>query len=96
MMIIVMMTMMIYDDDDDSDGDDGSSDNDDNDDKAVADVLLFFLQPNVRAAAFTWNGRNKSKGSFFLGSSPEFDLAVYSVCAMMYPNSLCNFSLKVG
>lgn len=51
-------------------------------------------EPNMKGAAFTWYGGTKSKGSFFLGTSPEFDMAVYSICALMHPNARCNFSLK--
>ncbi|KAI8501810.1 hypothetical protein Bbelb_202220 [Branchiostoma belcheri] len=29
---------------------------------------------------FSWNGKRKSFGSFFLGTSPEFELAIYTVC----------------
>ncbi|CAH1266499.1 ENDOU [Branchiostoma lanceolatum] len=30
---------------------------------------------------FTWkNGSSKTRGSFFLGTSPEFELAIYTVC----------------
>ncbi|XP_035677300.1 poly(U)-specific endoribonuclease-B-like [Branchiostoma floridae] len=29
---------------------------------------------------FSWKGRKKSFGSFFLGTSPEFELAIYTVC----------------
>ncbi|XP_078677833.1 poly(U)-specific endoribonuclease-like [Branchiostoma floridae x Branchiostoma belcheri] len=29
---------------------------------------------------FSWNGKKKSFGSFFLGTSPEFELAIYTVC----------------
>ncbi|XP_035676789.1 poly(U)-specific endoribonuclease-B-like isoform X1 [Branchiostoma floridae] len=29
---------------------------------------------------FTWNNNNKTFGSFFLGTSPEFELAIYTVC----------------
>ncbi|XP_045181185.1 uridylate-specific endoribonuclease-like [Mercenaria mercenaria] len=51
-------------------------------------------EPNMKGAAFTWYGGSKSKGSFFLGTSPEFDMALYSICALMYPNARCNFTLK--
>ena len=51
-------------------------------------------QPDMKGAAFTWNGGYKSKGSFFLGTSPEFDLSVYTVCALTHPDTICNFQLQ--
>ena len=48
----------------------------------------------MKGAAFTWFGGSKSKGSFFLGTSPEFDIALYSICALVHPNSLCRFTLE--
>ncbi|XP_066283105.1 uridylate-specific endoribonuclease B-like [Branchiostoma lanceolatum] len=33
---------------------------------------------------FTWkNGSSKTNGSFFLGTSPEFELAIYTVCFLV-------------
>ncbi|CAH1266493.1 ENDOU [Branchiostoma lanceolatum] len=29
---------------------------------------------------FTWKNKSKTFGSFFLGTSPEFELAIYTVC----------------
>ena len=31
---------------------------------------------------FTWNGTQKPYGSFFLGTSPELEMALYTVCFM--------------
>ena len=56
--------------------------------------MYFLLQPRMRAVSFTWHGRNKAKGAFFLGTSPEFDMAVYSICALEYRNTLCEFILE--
>ncbi|TKR73536.1 hypothetical protein L596_020835 [Steinernema carpocapsae] len=36
---------------------------------------------NVMAAVkFTWHGQLKRSGSFIIGSSPEFDMALYTMC----------------
>uniref|UniRef100_A0A194AK59 Uridylate-specific endoribonuclease n=1 Tax=Pinctada fucata TaxID=50426 RepID=A0A194AK59_PINFU len=43
-------------------------------------------EPNMVAALFDWQGKTKSKGSFFYGVSPEFDIAIYSICALMHPS----------
>lgn len=45
------------------------------------------------AARFTWNGLSKAKGSFFVGVSPEFDIAIYTACALTRPNSSCFFTM---
>lgn len=31
---------------------------------------------------YTWGGKVKRSGSFFVGTSPEFDLALYTVCLL--------------
>ncbi|KAL4217576.1 hypothetical protein ACF0H5_022318 [Mactra antiquata] len=58
--------------------------------------MVSTAEPDMKGAKFTWYGLEKSKGSFFLGTSPETDLAIYSVCALMHPNARCNFSLQGG
>ncbi|XP_067667898.1 uridylate-specific endoribonuclease-like [Haliotis asinina] len=50
--------------------------------------------PEIVGAQFTWNGHRKSKGSFFVASSPEFDMAIYSICALMHPNAVCSFTMN--
>lgn len=51
------------------------------------------IEGNVGAVglAFNWNGHIKTKGSFFLGVSPEFDIAIYTLC---FVNRNCSFSIK--
>ncbi|XP_076438111.1 uridylate-specific endoribonuclease D-like [Babylonia areolata] len=55
--------------------------------------------PYVIGANFAWRPSTSSRdatkalGSFFLGSSPEFDLAIYTICAFESPNSICNVRL---
>jgi poly(U)-specific endoribonuclease len=46
-------------------------------------------EPGQVGAVFKWNGRFKSMGSFFVGVSPEFDLAIYSLCYLVSPNARC-------
>lgn len=48
---------------------------------------------NIVAARFTWNGLSKAKGSFFVGVSPEFDIAIYTACALTRPNASCSFTM---
>lgn len=54
--------------------------------------LLVWLQwtsyPDIMAFQYSWTGYLKSVGSFFIGSSPEFELAVYTLCYKTRPNKL--------
>ncbi|KAH7722449.1 hypothetical protein AAVH_09975, partial [Aphelenchoides avenae] len=47
----------------------------------------------VATIKYRWQGRIKDAGSFFIGSSPEFDLAIYTVCFLAGPGQPCSFSL---
>ncbi|XP_071106086.1 uridylate-specific endoribonuclease-like [Haliotis cracherodii] len=49
--------------------------------------------PEIVGAQFIWNGRRKAKGSFFVATSPEFDMAIYSICALVRPNAVCSFNM---
>jgi len=42
---------------------------------------------------FTWNGASKPYGSMWLGTSPELEMALYSVCFMSRPNKKCHVTL---
>lgn len=56
--------------------------------------FIFILQAlDIVAARFTWNGLPKAKGSFFVGVSPEFDIAIYTACALTKPNAICSFTM---
>ncbi|XP_012940779.1 poly(U)-specific endoribonuclease [Aplysia californica] len=55
---------------------------------------VYESSPGVIGAAFNWNNRIKTLGSFFIGVSPEFDIAMYSLCFIKYPGKSCHFSLK--
>ncbi|XP_069828358.1 uridylate-specific endoribonuclease D-like [Dendropsophus ebraccatus] len=50
--------------------------------------------PDVFAIQFKWSNYLKSVGSFFIGSSPEFDIAMYTLCYVTRPNRLC--TVKMG
>ncbi|XP_067856218.1 uridylate-specific endoribonuclease A isoform X2 [Heptranchias perlo] len=45
--------------------------------------------PNILATQFNWNGYYKEVGSGFIGSSPEFDFAIYTLCFIAKPNESC-------
>ncbi|XP_075706268.1 uridylate-specific endoribonuclease D-like [Rhinoderma darwinii] len=49
--------------------------------------------PDVFAFQFKWSTYLKTVGSFFIGSSPEFDMAMYTLCYVTRPDSLCTVKL---
>ncbi|XP_017574143.1 poly(U)-specific endoribonuclease-A [Pygocentrus nattereri] len=49
--------------------------------------------PDVLGMQFMWDGYYKQVGSAIIGSSPEFDLAVYSLCYITRPGKLCRLRL---
>ncbi|XP_067170060.1 uridylate-specific endoribonuclease C-like [Apteryx mantelli] len=49
--------------------------------------------PDVLALQYRWSGYLKSIGSVFMGSSPEFDLALYTLCYKARPDQQCHVSL---
>ncbi|KAL7832820.1 hypothetical protein SRHO_G00298380 [Serrasalmus rhombeus] len=49
--------------------------------------------PDVLGMQFMWDGYYKQVGSAIIGSSPEFDLAVYSLCYITRPGKLCQLRL---
>ena len=61
--------------------------------------ISVYLQPYVVGANFAWRPSQSSRdaikalGSFFIGTSPEFDLALYTLCAFEFTNAICNVRL---
>ncbi|XP_077459843.1 uridylate-specific endoribonuclease A isoform X2 [Stigmatopora argus] len=49
--------------------------------------------PDVLGMQFRWDGYFKQVGSAVIGSSPEFDLAIYSLCYITKPGKQCRLSL---
>ncbi|XP_076869741.1 uridylate-specific endoribonuclease A [Brachyhypopomus gauderio] len=49
--------------------------------------------PDVLGMQFMWDGYYKQVGSAIIGSSPEFDLAVYTLCYITRPGKQCHLSL---
>ncbi|XP_059141853.1 uridylate-specific endoribonuclease-like [Physella acuta] len=67
--------------------------------KEKAGTLNYFgyvsqANPSIIGAAFSWDNRVKTLGSFFIGVSPEFELAIYSLCFLSHPGGVCNISLN--
>lgn len=42
--------------------------------------------PDVLSLRFRWDGYSKSRGSLLVGSSPEFDLALFTLCFLTRPD----------
>ncbi|XP_074081784.1 uridylate-specific endoribonuclease isoform X2 [Macrotis lagotis] len=49
--------------------------------------------PDVLGMQFNWNGSYKEVGTAFIGSSPEFEFALYSLCFISRPGKVCHLSL---
>ncbi|NXO26895.1 ENDOU endoribonuclease, partial [Cisticola juncidis] len=49
--------------------------------------------PDVLGLQFSWDGFHKEVGSAFIGSSPEFEFALYSLCFLARPGRACHLSL---
>ncbi|XP_042262385.1 poly(U)-specific endoribonuclease-A [Thunnus maccoyii] len=49
--------------------------------------------PDVLGMQFMWDGYYKQVGSAIIGSSPEFDFALYSLCYITRPGKQCYLSL---
>ena len=51
------------------------------------------LQGSVWDGRFSWHGYSKPLGGFFVGTSPELDMAVFTVCFFARPDDKCPISL---
>lgn len=56
--------------------------------------ILYLFQGSLLKIHYTWKGTNKPVGTLFVGTSPEFELALYSVCYLARPNNKCDFTLN--
>lgn len=54
--------------------------------------------PYLMSTKFTWPFENhvykKSKTSFIMGSTPEFDMALFTVCFLKHPNGISKFKIN--
>lgn len=52
--------------------------------------FCLFMQPDenkhILALQFSWKNGTKPKGSIFIGVSPEFEFALYTLCFLSSPN----------
>lgn len=47
------------------------------------------FQGEVVKVAYKWMGKVKKAGSMFVGTSPELELALYTLCILVRPNRGC-------
>jgi poly(U)-specific endoribonuclease len=57
-------------------------------------MILFLQQGSIVTNSFEWLNNNKPIGGYFVGSSPEFEFALYSVCWYARPNAQCPLKLN--
>ncbi|XP_022192297.1 poly(U)-specific endoribonuclease homolog isoform X2 [Nilaparvata lugens] len=53
-----------------------------------------FEKGSILTLRFKWNDKMKKIGSFFIGTSPEFEMALYSMCFILRNNKKCKFHLN--
>ncbi len=59
----------------------------------LINVILSF-QPGILNIRMIWHGKVKKHTSFFIGSSPEFELSLYTLCMLARTNSDCNLEIN--
>jgi len=55
---------------------------------------IFFQKGSIIEHSFTWNGQSKPVSSMYIGTSPELELALNTVCWHARPNAKCPVSLN--
>lgn len=62
-------------------------------------VMFSFSQPDenkhILALQFSWKNGIKPKGSIFIGVSPEFEFALYTLCFITSPNERVRVSFSL-
>ncbi|ESO86431.1 hypothetical protein LOTGIDRAFT_220728 [Lottia gigantea] len=51
-------------------------------------------EPFLIEFTFTWDGKWKPISSFFIGTSPEFDMALSTICMLTAPNRACKYTIQ--
>lgn len=62
-------------------------------DESMDILKLLITQPSIVGTHFLWHNKIKSLSSFIVGSSPEFDLAMYTACFFARRDVDCRFSM---
>ncbi len=56
--------------------------------------FIYIFQPGVINTRMTWHGKLKKQASFFMGTSPEFDISIYTLCILTRTNRNCNLEIN--
>jgi poly(U)-specific endoribonuclease len=48
----------------------------------------------ILSHSFDWRGNEKKISSMWIGTSPEFELGIYTLCWFARPNARCPISLS--
>ncbi|XP_067666076.1 uridylate-specific endoribonuclease B-like [Haliotis asinina] len=56
--------------------------------------LSYLQDPPLVSIQFQWNDAMGRKKNFFVGTSPEFDMALYTVCGLVRPNKHCDVTIN--
>ena len=56
--------------------------------------IPYLQKGSIVTNSFDWLGENKPTGGYFVGSSPEFEFALYSVCWYARRNAQCPLKLN--
>ncbi|XP_025092763.1 poly(U)-specific endoribonuclease-like [Pomacea canaliculata] len=54
----------------------------------------YMTNPNIVSISFVWEGAQAPVRSFFVGTSPEFDMAVATLCAVARGNQGCHLTIN--
>ncbi len=57
-------------------------------------TVIAFLQPGVINTRMIWRGKPKKQVTFFVGTSPEFDISIYTLCLLARTNKECNVEIN--
>lgn len=53
-----------------------------------------FKEPNLYGLHYEWLGEMKQKSSILVGSSPEYEIAIYTLCHVFRPNKKCKITME--
>ena len=57
-------------------------------------TIFYCFQPGILNIRMIWHGKVKKHTSFFVGTSPEFEISLYTLCMLARTNSDCNLEIN--